>query len=79
MKRLTIAVLTLVLWGGAALANDHITNAVGQGNRDFANPQTQNPSGVSGGRARGTLSPGEVPGGGDPKTGNRQGTPSGRN
>jgi hypothetical protein len=63
------------LWAGPALASDHLadgTDAPGAGQRDFANPVAQNPSGTSGAAAR----PATVPGEGNPNAGEDQSTPA---
>lgn len=74
---LVAAVLTLTLGTGVgtAAADDHLFNGAtsnGSAQRGFANPVAGNPSGTSGAAAQ----PGTVPGLGDPKAGEDQGTPS---
>lgn len=69
------AAAAVMLWAVPAFAHDHLadaTNAPGAGQRDFANPVAQNPSGTSGAAAR----PATVPGGGNPNSGIDLGTPS---
>ena len=69
------AAAAVMLWAVPALASDHLadaTNAPGGGQRDFANPVAQNPSGTSGPAAQ----PATVPGEGNPNAGVEQSTPA---
>ena len=69
------AVAGVMLWAAPAFAHDHLadaTNAPGAGQRGFANPVAQNPSGTSGAAAQ----PATVPGAGNPNAGVDQGTPA---
>ena len=69
------AIAAVALWAGPALASDHLANgtdAPGAGQRDFANPVAQNPSGTSAAAAL----PGTVPGEGNPNAGAEQSTPA---
>jgi hypothetical protein len=65
----------LVSAGTVAMADDHLFNGAtspGADQRGFANPVAHNPSGKSGAAAQ----PATVPGLGNPKAGNDQGTPA---
>jgi hypothetical protein len=69
------AVAAVMLCAAPAFASDHLadaTNAPGAGQRDFANPVAQNPSGTSGAAAR----PATVPGEGNPNAGVDRSTPA---
>jgi hypothetical protein len=69
------AAAAVMLCAAPVLASDHLadaTNAPGAGQRDFANPVAQNPSGTSGAAAR----PATVPGEGNPNAGVDQSTPA---
>jgi hypothetical protein len=69
------AAAAVMLWAVPALASDHLadaTNAPGAGQRDFANPVAQNPSGTSGAAAQ----PATVPGEGNPNAGADQSIPA---
>lgn len=69
----SLVAAAMVAGTSLASADDHLFNAAtSNGQRDFANPVTQNPSGTSGAAAQ----PGTVPGLGDPKVGEDTGTPA---
>lgn len=69
----SLTTAAMVAGTGLASADDHLFSATtSNGQRDFANPVAQNPSGVSGAAAQ----PGTVPGLGDPKAGEDTGTPA---
>ena len=70
-----VAALALVVLAPAALASDHLFNAVtapGAAQRGFTNPVAANPSGASGPAAQ----PATVPGAGNPNAGVDQSTPA---
>lgn len=65
----------LIALPSAANADDHLANAAtssGTEERGFTNPVALNPSGTSGGASQ----PATVPGLGDPKAGENEGTPA---